>query len=192
MNRGMLAACALFHAASSAAHEIPKYAVELSGDVDISASRSATTASGESDVVAQSRTFDLTALYYIWSNVGVGMSAVVDRNETSAASGSAGTYIAIAGPALQWAVSAGDKTTMKLFGAIAAGSGESWAPGVATLEYDVRAAVIGAGLAYWVTDSASVDVGVSRYNYSYSRNQVPHDKNKSSDAVSLGVSIYLQ
>lgn len=192
MKRGIFAVGALMCAASATGYEIQSGTVEISGDSSVSADRTVTTAEGSSDATSQSQDFDLSALYYLKKNIGIGLVGNLSRDETTATAGTTGSYISFAGPVAQLAVPLGESTALKLNVAIAAGAGESWAPGRANISYDVRAAVVGVALSYWVTDGASVDVGFSRGNLSLTSDRPLSDNHTSIDWFGVGASIYLQ
>jgi len=165
--------------------------VELSGDSSFSISSSKYTEQGisgseDTDTVSLS----LTALYYVSPNVGVGLFWSKEDQDIDDGFNSETIAINFMGPLAGYNVSVGPASSVMFYGGfVLIGDFESEVNGFTVASGDISGHIIGANFKHFLTDSVSVNVGLSMTHI-----EVDEDGGNKSESdgrdLSVGLSVY--
>ena len=173
------------------AKEISSGSIEIYGDLDFSYSSLKLKPEGSSDVDADKQKISTAVLYYPLNNFGIGLTWEYESSESESNSSKSENSANVIGPGITYNISLSDKLSIKLIAAIAKATAESTSGG-STTKLDGMAWQGGAGLAYFLTESASLNAGVSYLSYSQEVDSTKQSFDTAGFNVGIGVSIYIE
>ncbi len=197
MNKTLLsmAAGGLFILSSAGhAHDIPQGTFELGGNLDLSVLSSETKLRGGGFVETfdtDTTTLELTGLYYIADNIGIGISWTYESEETSFEGDSMETTMHLFGPTARFNFSLNDNTSLFLRGSFGYASLEEKGSFFSTSSADGYMYSFGGGISYFFNDYVSLNGAIDYASVTVDIDSASSEIEISGVNVSLGLSIYL-
>jgi len=172
------------------AKEVPVGTIEISGDLDISVTSFETKTEGTDNTDTDTQAVSASFLYYPLNNIGIGLAWEYESSESVTNGSKYEQTVNLIGPGVSFHFSVNDNLNIKLIGAIAKSAAEFSSNG-STTEADGFAWVISGGIAYFVTESVSLDASVRYLSISQEIDSDSTDIDSSGLATGLGLSVYL-
>jgi len=175
---------------SASARDIEQGTLEVGGDLDISISSTDVDTEGGSKTDTDTQSFDASVLYYFQKNVGLGVLWSYENAEATTGASSAEVTTILIGPQLSFNLSLNDKTNARLEGTVFYGSTEV-NDSVSTVEADGFGWGIAGGLSYFVTESVSLNGGVTFISLTEEIDSTNADIDVDSLSFGVGISVYI-
>jgi opacity protein-like surface antigen len=185
MKKTVIVLLALFVPASLWAMDINQGKFELSGTTAFNFSDTTTEVSGEPDVDTTTYSFEIDGLYYIANNLGLGLILQYENSEVEQ-DGFPDTEISslLIGPQVTYNFPLSEKVSLFVNGAVGYAEAE-----VDDADADGWGWQVGAGLKYFLTNSASIN-GVVSYKALSLEDDSDNDFDVDGVSVGVGFSIY--
>lgn len=172
------------------AKEIPQGTVEISGDSSFSLSSTEFKPQGGTSEDSDSREISLTLLYYMSPNFGVGFFWENQYTETDDGADKFEDGFNILGPTIGYNLPIGPTSSFGLFAALVlVGDFESEFNGVTFSEGDISGFVFGGDFKNFLTDSVSINAGVSISTLEFEEDGGGEADVDSTD-LDIGISVY--
>jgi opacity protein-like surface antigen len=184
LKKAVIVLLALFVPATLWAMDINQGKIELAGQSKFNFSKTDVEVAGSPDIEETTTEFQLDGLYYLQTNLGLGLTFLYDQTETEVAGTSGDSSTFVVGPQVTYNIPLNEKVSLFVNGAV----------GYATVEVDNDDAdgwayQLGGGLKYFLTNSASINGAVSYQSLSL-EDDFDNEIDFSGVSVGVGLSIY--
>lgn len=143
-------------AGNAYAKDLAQGTLEFEGDTSFSSS------SGSGDIAIDSTIFNITALYYVSPNIGVGLAWLNSDVKTDVGIGTDEVVQNTMAPIAGYNISLDPASSLQLYaGIILVGSFEFKTDGVTDAKGDITGSLFGGRYKRFVTDSVSVNAGIT-------------------------------
>ncbi len=184
----VLSCCFSIILASNAfAKDIKKGTVEIGGGFDISISSTDSEAEGASNISTDTEAIDLSTLYYLQNNIGIGVSWLYENSESKSGGLTAETKTNIIGPVVKGNLSLNENVNAYLAGSVGVVDMES-----GSVKADGFAWGVETGVSFFITKTVALNAGVNYQSMSVETDDSNVDIDIDGMSFGLGITVFMK